>query len=247
MVFTMNGESVTVADDGSHTFTFTGVNPQCMGDTISATLYATNNSVEESVSKNDYSVRQYCVNQLAKTTDATLRTLLSDILAYGACAQTYMDYKTASLVTSGGDIVSPTYSSFTALSGLSATFSGTAATGLEWVGASLTLTDGVAMNFRFYAASTSGLSVKVTLDGRTETFTSLGNGLYEISFTGIKANEFADTVSASFYRNNAKLGDTVSYSVNTYVCSKQADSNAALANLVRALYNYGASAAAYAG
>lgn len=250
MVFSMNGKTETVTDSGSHTFTFTGVNPQCMGDTISATLYATKNGAEESVSKNDYSVRQYCVNQLFKTTDAKLRTLLSDILAYGAAAQTYMNYKADALVNTGSDIVEPTYSSFTPLSGLAAEFDGTAATDLLWTGAGLTLTDGVAINFRFYAANTSGLSVKVTLNGRTETFTdftSVGSGLYEISFTGIKADEFADPVSASFYRDSAKTGNTVSYSVNTYVCSKQADENTALADLVKALYNYGASAAAFAG
>lgn len=250
MVFTMNGETQSVTDDGTHTFIFTGVNPQCMGDTIEATLYATKNGTEESVSKNDYSVRQYCVSMLSKTTDAKLRKLLSDLLAYGACAQTYMSYKTNALVNEGSDIVNPTYSTYHSLSGLAASFDGTAASDLIWTGASLTLTDGVAMNFRFYAASTSGLSIQVTLNGRTETFTSfksVGNGIYEISFTGINADEFADTVSASFYRSNVKTGNTVSYSVNTYVCAKQADTDTALANLVKALYGYGASAAAYSG
>ena len=249
MVFTMNGKTETVSDDGTHTFTFTGVNPQCMGDTIEATLYATKNGTEETVSKNDYSVRQYCVSMLSKTTDAKLRKLLSDILAYGAAAQTYMSYKTNALVNEGSDIVNPTYSTYHSLSGLAASFTGTAADDLCWTAAYLTLTDGVAMNFRFYAESTSGLSAKVTLNGRTETFTSftsLGNGVYEISFTGINADEFADAVSASFYRSNAKTGNTVSYSVNTYVCAKQADTDTALANLVKALCSYGVSAAAYA-
>lgn len=248
MAFAMNGEETTVTDDGTHAFTFTGVNPQCMGDTISATLYATKNGTEESVSKNDYSVRQYCVSMLSKTEDAKLRRLLSDLLAYGAAAQNYMNYKANALVNTGSDIVNPTYSTFTALTGLCATFSGSAGNGLEWVGAGLTLTDGVAMNFRFYAANTSGLSVKVTLNGRTQTFTeytSIGSGVYEISFTGINADEFADTVSASFYRNNTKTGDTVSYSVNTYICAKQSDISTALANLVKALYNYGVSAKDY--
>lgn len=57
---------------------------------------------------------------------------------------------------------------------------------------------------------------------------------------------FADAVSASFYRSNAKTGNTVSYSVNTYVCAKQADTDTALANLGKALCSYGVSAAAYA-
>lgn len=245
MVFEMNTERVTVTDDGTGTFTFTGINPQCMGDTISATLYATKNGTEESVSKTDYSVRQYCVNQLAKAEDEDLITLLSDLLTYGAAAQIYMNYKTGSLVTDDLDLMP---SSYTALSGLAVSFSGTAASSVCWTGASLTLTDSVAMVFRFCAESTNGLTVKVTLNGRTEeytAFTDLGNGLYAVSFAGISATEFADTVSASFFRNSAQVGNTVSYSVNTYVCAKQADGNAALAALVRALYCYGTSAAAY--
>ena len=76
-------------------------------------------------------------------------------------------------------------------------------------------------------------------------FTSLGSNVYAVSFNGIKAEEFASTVTASFAKNGAALGNTLSYCVNAYVQSKQNDSNTNLANLVKALYNYGASAAAY--
>ena len=98
------------------------------------------------------------------------------------------------------------------------------------------------------ATSTDDLSVTVSINGRSQTFTeftSIGGDIYEVSFTGISAEEFADTVTASFARNDTQIGNTVSYSVNAYVQSKQTDSNAALAALVKALYNYGDSAAAY--
>ena len=257
MVFTGPNGDMTVTDytvnaDGNYCFTYTGINPQCMGDNISATLYATKNGTEESVTKDSYSVRQYCVNKLAdETVTGALRTLLSDILAYGAAAQTYANYKTDALVTSGSDIKSPAYSTFPGLSGLSAQFDGTAAADTCWSGVSLTLTDGVAMNFRFYAENTNGLSVQITMGDRTETFTEFNaidgmDNVYEVSFEGIKATEFSSTVTAKFYRNNAQIGNAVSYSVNTYVCAKQNDSNTLLAELVQRLYNYGVSAASYA-
>ena len=53
-------------------------------------------------------------------------------------------------------------------------------------------------------------------------------------------------MTASFARSGAAIGNTLTYSVNAYVQSKQNDSNAALQALVKALYNYGASAAAFA-
>ena len=254
VVFTFNGSQTTVRDYttdayGRLLFVFTDINPQCMGDEISATLYATKNGTQESVSVTNYSVRDYCVNKLADNTiSASLRTLLSDLLAYGAAAQTYMNYKTNALVTDGNDINNPNYTTFSALSGNAASFTGEADSDVYWTAASLTLTSSVAMNFRFYAESTDNLSVTVSVNGRSQTFTeftAIGGGVYGISFTGIQADELAQPVTASFARSGAAIGNTLTYSVNAYVQSKQNDSNAALQALVRALYNYGASAEAY--
>ena len=236
-----------------HTFAFEGVNPQCFGDNITAELTVSYNGVPYACNKENYSVRQYCVNKLADSSvTGALRTLVSDVLAYGAAAQTYMSYNTGALVNNGSDIKNPTYSTFTSLSGFGASFDGTAANDVRWVGAGLTLTNNVAMTFRFYAESVDGLTVTVSINGRTQTFTASDfaavdgkANTYEISFKGIKANEFADNVTASFARNGAQIGNTVSYSVNAYICAKQADSDANLAALVKALYNYGTAAKAY--
>ncbi len=249
MTFTMNGESVTIPDDGTHTFIFEGVTPQCFGDNISATLTATLGDETFTDEIAEYSVRTYCVNQLVKDNiSVELRTLLSDVLAYGAAAQTYVGYKTDALVNVGDDIVEPTYSTYTQIEGYAPVFSGEAAESPCWIAAGLKLTNSVAMTFRFYAEKTDGLTVTVSVNGRAEEFTEFTavegkENVYEVTFAGIQANEFNDAVTASFSNG----GNTVSYSVNTYVCAKQADSNANLAALVKALYNYGVSAAAYAG
>ena len=88
------------------------------------------------------------------------------------------------------------------------------------------------------------------INGRTETVTDFTRvdgeyNLYQITFHGILATEFDLPVSASFYRDGAQVGNTLKYSVNTYICSKQNDSDKALAAMVRALYNYGATANTY--
>jgi len=258
VIFTFHGVStspVTASgtDENSRLlFVFNDINPQCMGDVITATLYATNASVQESVSVTNYSVRQYCVNKLAdKTIPDTLRNLLLSLLAYGAAAQTYTGHNPTALVTSGEDIGNPIYPAFSAVSGYAASLTDPVTSDVRWISAGLTLTNSVAMNFRFYAESIANLSVTLTFNGATRTineFTSVGGGVYEFSFTDIQANEFGIPATVRFTRNGAPAGNALSYSVNSYVQSKQNDSSTAnLAALVRALYVYGACAEAYSG
>ena len=249
-----NGESeitkYSVDPDENRVYVYDNINPQCMGDLITATLYATKDGVEERVCVENYSVRQYCVNMLSKDIPSKLRTLLSDMLAYGAAAQTYMDYKTGTYVNAGDDINNLTYSNFSAVSDRGAEFAGTAEAGLDWVSAGLTLTNSVAMNFRFRAENTDGLTIRVSIEGREQSFSEFTKvkgktDVYEISFTGISANEFGDDVTAVFYRNGSQAGRTILYRVNTYIANTQDTDTAALRTLVRALYSYGASAEAY--
>lgn len=70
-------------------------------------------------------------------------------------------------------------------------------------------------------------------------------GYYTVYFRGILATEYDETVTAEFYYGDTQVGQGVTYSVNSYVYSKQGDSATALAELVKATYNYGASAEAY--
>ena len=239
-------EDYTVNDDGQYCFELTDINPQCMGDNICATVYATKDGEEVSVCKAEYSIRQYCINQLTKTDDGKLITLLSDILTYGTAAQIYMDYKTDALVTDGLDL---TPSTFDAISGKTVSFTGEQDENTCWTGAALVLSNDLATRFTFVTDSTDGLSIEVAIDGRTQTFDAFedaGDGRYCITFDGIQATEFDDTVTAKFIRNGKQLGAAVNYSVNTYICSTQNSTNEPLAALVQALYNYGASAKFYA-
>lgn len=251
MVFTFHDKETTVDtytinDAGQYCFEFENVNPQCMGDNLSATLYATRDGEECTDTVTEYSVKAYCVNQLAKTDDSELITLLSDILTYGAAAQTYIGYETDALVTEGLDL---TPSTFTALEKQKATFSGDCDANIDWTAATLVLSNDLATRFTFAATTVDGLSVDVTINGRTQSFTEFepaGEGRYAVTFDGVKATEFDDAVEASFKLNGQPIGRTISYSVNTYISGTQDCGNANLEALVKALYNYGASAAAYA-
>lgn len=253
MTFTFCGRTTTVStftgENGHYSFAFTGVTPQHMGDNISATLYATQNGETVSVTKAEYSVKTYCENTLSKTSDGKLIALLSDLLTYGAAAQTYTGYRTDALVTADLTL-SPT--AFTGIAERFTTFTGEPDASADWQSAALVLKNDLAVRFTFTATSTEGLTVECTINGRTQTFTeadfvSDGDGTYYITFCGIKATEFDLSVSAAFFRSGEPLGRTVSYSVNTYLYGTQDTVVSSLAALVRTLYCYGTSAAVYAG
>ncbi len=233
---------------GRAIFEYMNLKPNQMGDNIKTTLYATCNGNLYEYCKPEYSVRQYCTNLMtAHQDDAKLKTLLADMLIYGATAQIYSGYNTDNLVTSGLNL---TPSAFSTLTGKTVSFEGTADAATDWLGAGLLLGNNVDMRFSFFTDNLEGLSVAVSVNGReemftTEDFTTDGTGKYHFEFSGIEANEFDDVVNATFYRGGKSIGRTVSYSVNTYVCSMQNCENANLKALVRALYNYGASAKAY--
>lgn len=252
MVFTMNGFTSIVTDytvkDGNYCFTFAGVTPQCMCDNICAELFMQKDAAVCTDAVTEYSVRQYCENQLEKNpNNAELVTLLSDLLTYGAATQQYINYKTDTLATDG---LSLTPSTFTAFAGKQASLDGTVCDTVRWNGVALVLKGTMTMRLYFTATELDGLTLTAAVNGRVQTFTAEDfhangeNGCY-VDFCGIYANEFDETVTASFAQNGVPLGRTLSYSVNAYVCSTQNAEHSGLRALVRALYNYGVSAAAY--
>ncbi len=255
MVFTFLGttytvRSYTVDEQGNYCYEMSKTLPQYMGENVSAVLHATKNGADCTDTLAVYSVRQYCANQLANNPSAELKTLLSDLLTYGEAAQQYVGYKTNALVTNG---LTLTPSAFPGLSGKEVVFNGTAAAGTDWKSATLVLRSTLAVRFYFRAENVSGLTVRCTMNGSTLTFTDEDfcqetggeSDVYYVELEGIEATDFDKPVTAAFYRSNAQLGRTASYTVNTYICSMQNCADANLRALVRALYNYGASASAY--
>ena len=256
MIFTFNGKDYRVEgtdnSDGSYSFRFEEVIPQMVGDNIMATLYATN-SYDEIVTHciPEYSVRQYCVSQLTKSTDVKLKTMLSDLLVYAEKAQLYSGYKTDTLVIEGlEDIMTPSVFTSVDPSASKQQITGTADASVRWRSAGLRYENAMALYIKFDVTDLDGFEVRVTKNGVTTTYSAAdflneGNGTYRINVRGIHFSQFDTAVTARFYRNGEQIGQTLTYSVNSYIYRNQDTSNAALRELLRATYVYGESAYEY--
>lgn len=257
-VFTMNGNEITVSDytvNGDYyVFSFSNIAPDRMNDTITAALYATRDGVEYS-DELEYSIAQYCYSMLGKTEDAKLRTLLVDLLNYGAASQVYVEYRTDALVNA--DLTAEqaawgTTSDPVLTSVKNATYRTVNDPTVSWVGVSLNLKDSITLQFAFTAASTEGLTIKVENASGTllkeieaDEFTASGSS-FLAGFKGLTAGQVSDTVYFTAYRGGEAVSNTVAYSVESYAYAKQNDENANLAALVKAMMKYGNAANAYA-
>lgn len=244
MRFTVNDKTTVVAlnsektdADGEYLFAL-GLAPQCMTDTVKAELLLDGEIV---ASKAEYSIRAYAdalLEEYAGMSDdasVKLTTLVTDMLHYGAAAQTYRNYKTDTLANAGiaGDASSEIPDSTDKL---------------LVTEENVTLGDvyftGVTVRFdnfnRIVIHVNSAENATVKVDGRALAFD--GNTVYT---EPIYATAF-DKVYAFELYDGETLVQTLYYSVSSYVYSMQSSENAAMKNLATALYNYGVSTKAYA-
>ena len=261
-VFEMNGKTVTVREysevtsggDDYYVFSFADIAPNLMNDTITATLHATFEDTEYVSDPLEYSISTYCYSMLGKTDNEKLRTLLVDLLNYGAAAQTYTGYNTNALAntsltseqTSWGTASDPALTSVT-----NAEYHTVSNPSVNWAGASLRLNDSVTMQFVFTADNTDGVTVRIENGSGTilqeitaSEFISSG-GYYIAAYNGLTAGQMSETVYATAYRGGEAISNTVAYSIESYAYAKQNDANANLAALVKAMMKYGNAAYAY--
>lgn len=254
LTFTMEGESPATVEgvkgqNGLWRFAFTNIVPQDIGKNISASLsYADNIRTNALGTYDAYSVKQYCTNMLnneAYQNDTALRTLLINLLNYGAEAQTYFDGLTDGLVNEGYENDVKVYD-MSAADAVSTLLSGNKDTEYYWNTATLSLMDYVQVRFKFTAPKDkiSGLTVDINgTEFTSEDFVESGD-YYFVYSDGISANAFDEPITAKFYVDGNPVGQTVSYSVSTYVKWMSNRTSAAKA-LVQAMYNYGMAASEY--
>lgn len=249
--------AATLTDNG-YCFSFIGIRPDEMGSAVTAKLYGYRDGTLVEGDTCSYSVLSY-VNRMANSSyanNADFRTLLADLVSYGAAAQTYTGYNTANLATAGvsADLMTNATAAAPSLTNRTA-FAPNGNESVSFVGAYLTLRDKVTVCYTIdagdYDADALELLISYTdYDGTPKTVTISGedfteaNGLYVASFSELNAVQMRTVLSAEVFANGSCVSSTLTYSIESYAQSK-ASGGDALAALVNAMMKFGDSAMTY--
>ena len=260
MVVEFNGETTYLSDytineeNGRYVFAFPGINPQIMGDTFVATLYAKYEGVDVSVNL-EYSMLKYLDSQLKKLTEAsTLRTALSDLIMYGDANQIYEDYKTDALLSTLLSDASKANLDPSTFPGLDASYNKQVTAGvkdanIDLKGVTMALGSKIMVRMTLQCNDVFSYKVKVTVNGEDFIYDvsdlPLAEGQtdrYVVEFDQIRATQFGEEITFSFLdADGNQVGRTLTYTVYTYVQKNQDADNENLVNLLKAIYNYGES------
>ncbi|MBR4017081.1 MAG: bacterial Ig-like domain-containing protein, partial [Oscillospiraceae bacterium] len=243
-------------DDSQYIFTFYNIAPNQMDDTLSATLYCTYAGTEYTGATLDYSVATYCYRMLNNSAVvnndayAELRTLLVDLLHYGAAAQEFtgftgekVDARLTATQLAWGTAADPTLENKTVTN--YATVADPTAT---WASVGLVLEDAVTMRFKFTTADITGLTVKITSDTNTEGWVihsddflyEESTGRYYIDFGGLHAGQMRECVYVTVYNGETAVSNTLRYAIESYAYKYASnESYPTLAALVKAMMRYG--------
>lgn len=258
VVFEMNGESTTVTKysvvEDKLVFDFENIAPHQMNDKITATLYASKDGKVRVGETYEYSIKTYCYNTLKNYSDnQKLRTLIVNLLNYGAISQEYMDYETDSYVNEDLTDTQESWASSDRTLGtvLNTTYKTIANPTVTWKAAGLNLKQSVGMRFRIEAASFNGLYVKVesgedVWEIPASKFETTENGTY-FYFEGMSVAQMSDSVYFTVYNGDTAVSNTLCYSIESYAYAKLNHNDKTLVDLVKAMMRYGDSAKAYIG
>lgn len=235
------------AQTGYYMFAYTGINPQCMNDTIDAEVLSGNYVIAQ---KENYSIKAYCENQikrssielgLTNTQYSYFKTLLADMLVYGAAAQDYMDYNTNNLADSS-NWVNDYKSSFTVPTGVK-NITGNTDKNNKIKAASLHFSN---VNKIYFRLILTDENVKVLLNGVEINRASLEkqkDGTYLLYTKDLKATEFDKVFTLTLVDASGKELSKAEYNVNAYIQAKYESQS--VGTIVKALNNYGVSAKNY--
>ncbi len=230
---------------------FSLVTPQYLDEVVTAAL----KRGEETITKT-YSVKDYLYSLVhAKNTDEAfknyscekfvkMKTLAVDMLNYGAEAQKKYLSATDNLVTKDLTDAEKAYATDFAApdESVQATLSGTKA-GYEWVSAGIRFDYNVSLYFVIKPLSENAvLKLKINDNEVIDKFI-VENGNYKFRYENVNVVDFAKKYTVTVWDGETQIGQTLSYSVNTYVLNMHA--NAEMSEITKAVYNYGVSAKAF--
>ena len=275
-VFNESGSEYTWANDtlynytaaeisgiGFNRFVFSNIAAKEMQNEIRIRLYAEKGGVTYSTEEKVYSVASYAYERLENSTSTKFKTLLVDMLNYGAAAQVYFKYNQSHPVNADLTEAQKAYgtSSLPDLNDVSNTIKVSGSTA-HFYAKSIVCNSNVEL--KYYMTFDSGVpgdNVKLvisytTVKGTTETvaipssefvFGKVGEvDTYSVKLSTIAAKDIRCVVTAEIYDRDTMIGDISEYSIESYVKDRlQNSTNENFKLLVRELMKYGLSAENY--
>ena len=242
-------------------FAFRSIAATEMGSELTATLYTVKGGECFASEPLTYSVQRYAQNMLARTDDATLRTLLVDMLNYGALAQDYFGYNTAHPVNAVLTERQQTYGTKTTpeLRSYKERIENENCP-IRVISCTLELRERVTIRYTFDLSAYGGAVTDLQLviawrdeNGAAQSATIGGAdfvqtaGRCTVSFDGLNAAQMRTVCTAELHekQNDRLVSDTVRYSIESYAASKSADPDSLLRELTVAMLRYGDATAAF--
>ncbi|MBQ2445795.1 MAG: hypothetical protein II272_05070 [Oscillospiraceae bacterium] len=233
-----------------------------MTATVRITLYGVKDGVVTRGELRDYSVLTYAKNTLAKAVAPGLKTLLVDMLNYGAQAQEYFGFHEEFLANSTltaqeqalATVAEPDIRSYMVQD--DPTIPGSGSYGLSVVGASLSLKDKVELNFYLTPVTdtvedktmvivyTNDKGEEITAEIEARDFVADSSGRYKATFSELTAKDMRTVVTCYMVDGDGvRVSNAMTYSIESYAAAKIG--NDTLKPLLMAMMKYGDSAESF--
>ena len=242
-----------------YVFSYKGINPQLMNDEITAVLHAKNGNKEYTSPQKVMSVKEYAYTMLDRYSTeehSKLRTLLVDLLNYGAMAQKYVGYKTDHLVNSDLTDTQKSWASkntedFKNIRDFN--FKTISNPSVQWNSCGLVLNNSIMIRAKFSAKDVENKTVEFAFRNTKfiydkNDFVNNGDGTYYVYCNELFAHELSNEIFITVCENSVPCSNTMRFSVESYASTVQQSSEykgTALDDLTQAMMRYGKSAVAY--
>ena len=213
-------------------FDYNGIGASMMGDSLTATLHFVYDGAAYSRDLGTHDLKQYALGRLRNSASEDYRTLMADLLSYGAAAQTYLGYRNDAPVNVDLNDTEKTLTNraYVPLTGAqddgdTGTYPA-AITQKEFrLGDKIALylatdldkdSDLSDVTLRIRYTDRLGNAVERRVSGATFAYSEAAGG-YTVYFDELKASELRSVLTLTLVRGGTQISRTVQYSFDTYV------------------------------
>ena len=213
-------------------FDYNGIGASMMGDSLTATLHFVYDGAAYSRDLGAHDLKQYALGRLRNSASEDYRTLMADLLSYGAAAQTYLGYRNDAPVNvdlndTEKTLTNRAYAPLTGAQddGDTGTYPA-AITQKEFrLGDKIALylatdldkdIDLSDVTLRIRYTDRLGNAVERRVSGATFAYSEAAGG-YTVYFDELKASELRSVLTLTLVRGGTQISRTVQYSFDTYV------------------------------